>query len=215
MKNPRLFAAVYVCFSIVCSNASAEPIIDFISSYSYDWDGNTYTLAYDFNVSDTITIDALGILDIGGDGLSDSHEIGLWTTSGTLLATTTVTTSSTLADPSASGLGNYIYEPIDTLVLGAGDYRIGAFYPSGSSDMVVYQATGVFSNHSSVTFLNNHWFDTSGSFTFPTDANEETTIRQYFGPAAHISSVPIPATVWLFGSGLLGLIGISRNRKTA
>ena len=30
-----------------------------------------------------------------------------------------------------------------------------------------------------------------------------------------ISEVPIPAAVWLFGSGLLGLIGIARRKKSA
>jgi hypothetical protein len=30
-----------------------------------------------------------------------------------------------------------------------------------------------------------------------------------------ISSVPVPAAVWLFGSGLLGLVGIARSKKTA
>lgn len=30
-----------------------------------------------------------------------------------------------------------------------------------------------------------------------------------------ISAVPVPAAVWLFGSGLLGLIGIARRRKLA
>jgi hypothetical protein len=29
------------------------------------------------------------------------------------------------------------------------------------------------------------------------------------------SAVPVPAAVWLFGSGLLGLVGVSRRRKTA
>ena len=29
------------------------------------------------------------------------------------------------------------------------------------------------------------------------------------------TAVPVPAAVWLFGSGLLGLIGISRRKKTA
>jgi hypothetical protein len=28
-----------------------------------------------------------------------------------------------------------------------------------------------------------------------------------------VSSVPVPAAVWLFGSGLLGLIGIARRKK--
>ena len=30
-----------------------------------------------------------------------------------------------------------------------------------------------------------------------------------------VSSVPLPAAVWLFGSGLMGLVGVSRRRKTA
>jgi len=30
-----------------------------------------------------------------------------------------------------------------------------------------------------------------------------------------VSVIPVPATVWLFGSGLLGLVGIARRRKEA
>jgi hypothetical protein len=30
---------------------------------------------------------------------------------------------------------------------------------------------------------------------------------------ANMSSVPVPAAVWLFGSGLLGLVGIARRKK--
>ena len=30
-----------------------------------------------------------------------------------------------------------------------------------------------------------------------------------------VSSVPLPAAVWLFGSGLLGLIGIAKSKKAA
>ena len=32
---------------------------------------------------------------------------------------------------------------------------------------------------------------------------------------ALVEAVPIPATVWLFGSGLLGLVGIARRKKSA
>jgi hypothetical protein len=30
-----------------------------------------------------------------------------------------------------------------------------------------------------------------------------------------VSSVPVPSAVWLFGSGILGLIGFSRKEKAA
>jgi hypothetical protein len=33
--------------------------------------------------------------------------------------------------------------------------------------------------------------------------------------AGNVGAVPIPAAVWLFGSGLLGLVGISRRNKAA
>jgi hypothetical protein len=36
-----------------------------------------------------------------------------------------------------------------------------------------------------------------------------------YGNDPLISVVPVPAAVWLFGSGLLGLIGISRRKKAA
>jgi len=32
---------------------------------------------------------------------------------------------------------------------------------------------------------------------------------------ADVSSVPVPAAVWLFGSGILGLIGVARRKKAA
>jgi len=35
------------------------------------------------------------------------------------------------------------------------------------------------------------------------------------GTVQSLAAVPIPAAVWLFGSGLLGLIGMARRKKAA
>jgi len=36
-----------------------------------------------------------------------------------------------------------------------------------------------------------------------------------FAELIMVISLPVPAAVWLFGSGLLGLVGISRRKKIA
>jgi len=61
---------------------------------------------------------------------------------------------------------------------------------------------GVFSQESSASLLGpNNW-------------------RLVFGSGAQLQAVdvrpvPVPAAVWLFGSGLLGLVGIARRKKAA
>lgn len=53
--------------------------------------------------------------------------------------------------------------------------------------------------------------NTEGFSTWTLNADSSFT---YMAPGA-VSPVPVPAAVWLFGSGLLGLVGISRRRKPA
>jgi hypothetical protein len=49
------------------------------------------------------------------------------------------------------------------------------------------------------------------TFRKPT-GGEDATLWAY---TPEISTVPVPPSVWLFGSGLIGLIGIARRKKTA
>jgi hypothetical protein len=46
---------------------------------------------------------------------------------------------------------------------------------------------------------------------------DDETLRYNTWPIAsfQVSAVPIPAAVWLFGSGLLGLVGMARRKKVA
>jgi hypothetical protein len=72
------------------------------------------------------------------------------------------------------------------------------------------------------------WTDTDGSanngFSLPLNegifSEYESAIFQLQGPGlsstngiiSNVSLVPVPAAVWLFGSGLLGLVGIARKK---
>ena len=50
------------------------------------------------------------------------------------------------------------------------------------------------------------------NLTAETLANQEIAFIQKKFSVTTIPEVPVPAAIWLFGSGLLGLIGIARRR---
>ena len=45
------------------------------------------------------------------------------------------------------------------------------------------------------------------------DGNGASVTVDYVGAQVNVSAVPVPAAVWLFGSGLIGLVGIARRRS--
>lgn len=66
------------------------------------------------------------------------------------------------------------------------------------------------------------WLDLEGSIVITSITGEIEMLQpsliiiedgiEYSGNAS-ISSVPLPATTWLFGSGLIGLVGLARRKK--
>lgn len=67
------------------------------------------------------------------------------------------------------------------------------------------------------------WDGTNGgTYTITHSAHVPLGDPSGFGGVAYdlnltgtVSTIPVPAAVWLFGSGLLGLVGVARRRKTA
>ena len=61
--------------------------------------------------------------------------------------------------------------------------------------------------------------DTTSAWAFRFDAGNQGATRKtinYYAWAVRdgdVAAVPVPAAVWLFGSGLLGLIGVARRKK--
>lgn len=61
---------------------------------------------------------------------------------------------------------------------------------------------------SAVTMTNN---DTPAGDWFGVDG--ELAVVDYTGASVQVNPIPVPAAVWLFGTGLLGLVGVARRRK--
>jgi len=162
-----------------------------------------FTLGYAFSLSEAFTASGLGLFDQAGDGLASSHEIGLWDSGGTLLASTTVFgTSGTLID-------GFRYGAISPLLLGVGSYTIGATFLD-DADPLLFQAT--------VTPLAGVSYDSAafaagGALSNPTFLLETSG---FFGPNLLLSAaVPEPATwlVMLLGFGAVGGAMRSARRR--
>lgn len=80
-----------------------------------------------------------------------------------------------------------------------------------SGDTVNYVGTYV-SNFLTGVDLSNEGYGAGLPGTNPLSPASETFTSSL---AYTTSTVPIPATVWLFGSGLLGLVGMARRKKIA
>lgn len=120
---------------------------------------------------------------------------------------------------SFSSLGGY--SPARSLITIAGCFGSCASY--GYSNGIILADDGITEAAASMETFTNSGFNwgRSNPFTGPIHNNPPNRpqdgfpLQQGNWLVRPVSAVPIPASVWLFGSGLLGLIGISRRKKTA
>jgi hypothetical protein len=186
----------------------AEAAIAYVIS---DTTGNSaafspLTLGFQFATNQAIAVTDLGVFDSEQNGLTDPHDIGIWDSGGSLLASATV--SSGTIDPLTN---QFRYVPIVPVLLAGGqDYRIGAFY-TGPADMVVLLASG-FATDPVVTFVGAR-FASSGTLSDPTTPAGPNLNPGYFGPNFQFAAVPEPGTPALTGLGMLGLGVWLRRRK--
>jgi hypothetical protein len=162
--------------------------------------GDGYSLGFVFTATSAFAVDALGYYD--NNGLTEIHQVGLYNSSGTLLASATV-------DGTGTQVGFFNYEPISDVDLIAGQtYQVVG--TSGVVDPYAFSTVG-FSTASNITFDSDIY--TPGNtlaFGQLTDGNS----NGYFGPNFEEvgSPVPEPSTLALFGTGLLSVCGLVRRR---
>jgi hypothetical protein len=164
-----------------------------------------FTLGWEFQANAPVVVSELGVFDSDQDGLTDSYAVGLWNSSGTLLASTTVAAGT--VDPL---IAQFRYNSVTPVALTSGaDYFIGALYTTGD-DGVLFPGSAE-TTDPRITYLQSE-FTAGGTLSMPTSTGGA---GGYFGPNFTIGGgVPEPAT-WAFLIAGFGMVGAGMRRRSA
>jgi len=221
----NVFAGVFLLIVFSGSaNAAALSFTlgDVVGNFS---DSNNRVVGWSFTTNAAITVTDLGFYDAGADGLTQSHAVGLYTSTGMLLVSGTVP-GGTLG--TLDGLFRYV-DVADTTLAASTTYVIGAVL-LGSADLwtwlPVYGGVGAssFTADPAITLgpAGSARFEccTYTALEFPDQligvAEPGNPRNAFLGPNFQLAlaPVPVPAAVWLFGSAL-GVLGGVRRKAMA
>ncbi len=209
MKNKFLntvTAGLILAVSQFFSVAHAGLIIDAqVNSTSSSYGGGNYVAGSEFTLLSDFTIDGLGYIDIGLDGLSEDHRVGLWDSVGNLLVEALVTNSSDVV-ASNSSLAQWFIQDISPMFLIAGTYRVAGIVGSEATAMM---GASVANNVTHTAGYNRTSYP-SGGFANPTLSYGTDAVRSTVRYVENVD-VPEPSILAIFALGMIGLV--SRRSK--
>jgi len=107
-----------------------------------------------------------------------------------------------------TGIDNDFSPGLDTGALGLGNVFVDGFFLTLQGK----PSTQLWSSHTTLPGSNLPYDPANFDIASVGLLFNGSSINE-FAASGTLSAVPIPATIWLFGSGLLGLIGIARRKK--
>jgi hypothetical protein len=201
MKLNHKIALAALTLASVAAHATTDAVTYTPGS---EFTNGTWSLGWAFTVgSSNIDVTALGTFSDPGNPIQESHDVGIFTTGGTLLAMTTV-------NPSLYVQDGYFADEIlgSPLALSAGQtYVIAA--ETGSEN---YSYGGSLTNSADVSW-DYDLYTYSSSLVMPTTSDGAGA--SYFGPnfqyyTTATTSTPSPAAVIPFA---VGLVAAARRRR--
>ena len=202
--------AITLFASLGMAQADYIPAITF-SSYSDSNATSDSTRGYNFDVTAPVYVAGLSIFDAGGNGLAESHEVGLWNSAGTLLASVLIDSGTTNSLDSSGKFRYMLLNSVLSLAVDTG-YRVGGFFLNESLDIQAFNIPSI-ATATGISFMGGASVENS-ILAFPSDDLTFPNIRSLPGGSLLLtdSPVPEPATLPLLAAGVL--FGLAGRRVT-
>ena len=224
MKNQRKYRRPLALSAVVlfCLFASAKPAraelalqVTIANSFSPLGGFRAEVEGWEFTPTADLTIEAMGLFDWRGGGLSTSHPVGLWVKDNPSSPVATVTVpsfaQSDLVLPAPSGAWRLQNLQSPVTALADTTYVIGVFGPQGTQELSINGPTAIFDPV--VGFNPNREYGTSSLTTI--NALEYPSFTQAGAPnlGANFTYTVVPEPGSAVGLAMLGCVCLTNLRR--